>query len=431
MAEITREAVLKALVRVERDAVFSNTAMNGMLTGLKTAQEKKFAAGLYMGVLQNRLRLDRILQQFSKIKLKKMSVWIRNILRMGIYQIMDMQVPSHAACGESVKLARRYGHSASAGFVNAVLRTIARESAAIAVPKKEEDGIEYLSFVYSCPGWMTKRLLLQYGFEETEQILSAYHEIHSPTVRTNLLKVSPKELKERLEEEGKAVTIDPEISYALHVEGELSLSESRSYTEGFYTLQNINSMRAVEILDPQAGETVMDLCAAPGGKTTHIAEKMQDRGEVLAFDIYPHKIQLIQHAADRLGLSCIKAQIGDAEKENEVYVSGADRVLLDAPCSGLGVLHKKPDICWRRKEEDISFLAQKQKRMLANAATYVKTGGVLVYSTCTIIKEENEEQINAFLQTHPTFIKCSEETYHTYQNGGNGFYICKLQKTDG
>lgn len=428
MAVNTREEVLKALVKIEKDEIFSNTAMKQMLSAVKDEQEKNFAAGLLMGILQNRIRLDNIIGQFSKIKRRKMSVWICNILRMGIYQILDMQVPSHAACNECVKLARRYGHTASAGFVNGVLRAAARNPEAIRIPPKE-NAVPYFSFTYSCPEWMAEKLLKQYGFDETEKILGAYHKIYPPTVRTNLLKTTPEELKKRLETEGKKITIDKKLPYVLHVEGRLNLECSEAYQQGLYTLQNINSMYAAEILSPQPGETIMDLCAAPGGKTTHIAEKMQDRGEVLAFDIYPHKIALIEHAARRLGISCIRAEMGNAEETKAEYLEKADRVLLDAPCSGLGVIQKKPDICWRRREEDITALAGVQKRMLDTAAGYVKKNGVLVYSTCTILKEENEEQIEKFLLAHPEFEKCEAHLYHTYTNGGSGFYICKMQKT--
>lgn len=420
-----REIVLKGLYKTETDGAYSNKALNDVLSDRSlAAADRAFATELMMGVIRCRLQLDYIIQKFSKLKLKKLSPWIHQILRMGVYQIICMNnVPDSAACNESVKLAAKYGHGAAKGYVNGVLRSIARGREDISYPSKNP---ERMSIIYSCPVWLTEKLVNQYGEETAEKILAESHKPHPVTLRVNSLKTTGEELTDILKNEGVSASLSAENRNCVYVDGALNINSSAAYKNGLYTLQNTSSMAAAEALDPKPGELVLDMCAAPGGKTTYIAELMQNRGRVRAFDIHPHKIELINSAAKRLGISIIEAEVNDASVLKTDLIGMADRVLADVPCSGIGVIHKKPDIKWRRTAEDIPELCRIQYKILCNAAEYVKTGGTLVYSTCTILKEENEEQTRRFLKEHTAYCLEEERTLQTFETGGSGFYIAKF-----
>ena len=420
-----REAVLKGLHRIETESAYTNQVLKEMLTGDRIADvDRGFATELLTGVVRHRLRLDYVIERFSKIKLKKLSPWVHQILRMGIYQILFLErVPDSAACNESVKLARRYANGGAQGFINGLLRTVAREKENISLPKEPR---QRLSVAYSCPLWLTEKLIHQYGEEITEKILTASQEKYPVSLRVNQLATTAEELQKRLAEEGISARIDEKNSHRLLVDGALNVSQSSAYREGFYTVQNSSSMTAVEMLDPKRGETVLDLCAAPGGKTTYMAELMENEGKVLAFDIHPHKTELIQKSAQRLGISIVDVVVQDATVSMDAWVGKADRVLADVPCSGIGVIHKKPDIKWHRTPEDVEELCSIQKRILRNAAGYVKPEGVLVYSTCTILQEENQDQVAAFLKETSGFVLEEERLLFTHETGGSGFYIAKL-----
>ena len=420
-----RELVLKGLYQIEEKGAYSNHALRCVLEDAELRPEdKSFAAELLMGVVRNKLKLDYIIMQFSKVKLKKLSPWVHEILWMGVYQIVCMEhIPDSAACNEAVKLAGRYAHGAARGFVNGVLRSISREKANILYPK---ESIEQMSVVYSCPQWLTQKLAEQYGVEGCERILADSHKQHAPTIRMNPLRSDSGELVEILRAEGISLHPNPEDPECFYVDGALNVYGSPAYKNGLYTVQNTSSMAAVKVLNPQPGETVLDVCAAPGGKTTQIAEQMKDQGKILAWDIHPHKIALIQAAAERLGLSCIRAEQHDAAVPVPDLEGKADRVLADVPCSGIGVIHKKPDIKWKRKEEDIPALCRIQREILKTVCGYVKAGGTLVYSTCTILAEENQEQAQWFQRTYPDFELVSQQQLLTCETGGSGFYIAEF-----
>ncbi len=419
-----RELTLQALYRIEKEGAYTNQALKRLLHNPDLPDaDRGFVTELLLGVVQNQLFLDYVIGQFSSVKLKKLSPWIHGILRLGVYQICLMDnIPDSAACNEMVKLAGKYSKGASRGFVNGVLRNVARKKNELSYP---EDPAEARSVRYSCPLWLTQKLTEQYG-EETEEILQAGLKPYPATLRTNLLKISRETLKNRLQEEGIHTRIGEENEACLYVDGALHLEHSKAYKEGLFTLQNTSSMKAVEVLNPQKEEKILDLCAAPGGKTTYMGEKMENTGEIVACDIHEHKIPLLKAAAERLGLSNVCPVCKDATEYEPAWESVFDRVLADVPCSGIGVIHKKPDIKWNRTEEDVLALAETQKQILDNAAGYVKPGGVLVYSTCTILREENQEQIIGFLANHGEFSLETEELLLTHKNGGSGFYIAKL-----
>lgn len=420
-----REKVLKGLYKIENDGAYSNKALNDILSDRSLADiDRAFVTELMLGITGHKLRLDYVIQRFSKLKLKKLSPWVHQILRMGVYQILFMDgVPDSAACNESVKLAAKYGHGAAKGYVNGVLRSVVRGRDDIAYPS---DGKERLSVLYSYPMWLTEKLINQYGEETAEKIMAESHKAHPVTVRVNSLKTNKAELTDILRREGINAVPSESAPYCIYINGALNINSSEAYKNGLYTLQNKSSMAAVESLKPKPNELILDLCAAPGGKTTYIAELMQNKGRIIAFDIHPHKIELINNAAKRLGISVINAEANDAEVLKNELTGTADRVLADVPCSGIGVIHKKPDIKWRRAAEDIPKLCAVQQRILNNAAEYVRPGGTLVYSTCTILKEENELQVKKFLDKHTEFCLEEERTLHTFETGGSGFYIARL-----
>lgn len=426
MTKNPREAAVSALVKIEKDGEYSNRALFDSVRGTEP-RDTALATELVMGVLRNKIYLDFIIRSYSKIRLKKLSPWVLQILRCGVYQLVMMdKIPPSAACNEAVKLAAKYAHSAAKGYVNGVLRTVSRSIDNL--PRPTGTRTEVMSVMYSCPLWITEKLTEQFGIDVTESILTDSLMPHLTMLRVNTLKITPCELAESLERSGVKTEEDTDVPECLRVFGAIDTVHMRQYKEGYFTPQNINSMRAALILDPHSGETVMDLCAAPGGKTTHIAELMQNRGRVIAFDIHRHKIALIENAAKRLGTDIIEAHCSNSEEPSDEYIGCADRVLADVPCSGIGVIHKKPDIKYNRRLEDIVELCKIQQRILENAARYLKDGGVLVYSTCTIFKDENENQIERFLKRHSEFEKEFEKLYFAHETGGSGFYICRMVK---
>lgn len=426
MTKNPREAAAAALVKIEKDGEYSNRALLESVRGTEP-RDTALATEIVMGVLRNKIYLDFIIRSYSKIRLKKLSPWVLQILRCGVYQlVMTDKIPPSAACNEAVKLAARYAHSAAKGYVNGVLRTVSRNLDSL--PEPTGTKAEVMSTAYSCPLWITEKLIEQFGAEVTASILTDSLIPHLTMLRVNTLKTTPRALCESLEESGIRTEEDVDVPECLRVFGAIDIARLSQYKDGLFTPQNINSMRAALILNPHSGETVMDLCAAPGGKTTHIAELMENRGRVIAFDIHKHKIALIENAANRLGIDIIEAKCADSEKLSEEYIGCADRVLADVPCSGIGVIHKKPDIKYNRRPEDIEQLCKIQEKILENAARYLKDGGVLVYSTCTIFKDENEYQIERFLERHDEFEKEFEKLYLAHETGGSGFYICRMVK---
>ena len=426
MTKNPRGAAAEALYNIEKEGEYSNRAMLDAAKGLDM-RDTALMTEIVMGVLRNRLYIDFIIQSYSKIKLKKISPWVLQILRCGVYQLVMMdKIPPSAACNEAVKLAAGKSNGAARGFVNGVLRTVSRNIETL--PKPTGSAEEIMSVKYSCPLWIVKKLCEQYGAETAKCILTDSLMPHPTTVRTNILKVSPAELSEILENEGVRAEQDTELPECIRIFGAFDIHRSGAYSEGLYTLQNINSMRAGLLLDPQPGETVLDLCAAPGGKTTHLAELMDNRGKITAFDLHPHKTALIDNAARRLGIDIIEARAADCTEYMPELEGCADRVLADVPCSGIGVIHKKPDIKYNRRAEDIETLCSIQEKIINNGARYLKSGGVMVYSTCTIFKEENERQTERFLNTHENFIKEHESLYTAHETGGSGFYLCRFKK---
>ncbi len=418
-----RESALKALYSIEKSGAYTNAALKEALSaeGL-SAQDKGFVTELIYGIVSNKSAIDYIIMQFSKVRIKKMTPWVLSILRMGIYQIYYMdKIPHSAACNEAVILAKKYSHGAGSGFVNAVLRSAARAYDDFKFPVSD-NAVFDLSLEYSYPEWITERFISEYGVDKCRELYIENRKPHPAAIRVNTLKTNVLELVALLKNEGLECMQADGIETALLVSGKLNVDNSAAYKKGLYSLQNLSSQKAVKMLAPKPNQVVIDMCAAPGGKSCAIAERMENAGRVLSFDIFPHKVELINRAAERLGIDIIDARVMDSTIFCEDLVGGADLVLADVPCSGLGVIHKKPDIKWSRTEGDIKELCGIQKKILDNAAKYVKPGGVLVYSTCTVLPEENRLRIQEFLSENKNFKIEYEEQILTSDLGESGFY---------
>lgn len=416
-----REIAMKVIYSVEFENAYSNMALKKALANTELSkQDRALVTTLAYGVLDKKITLDYVIGCFSRLKIKKISKFILIILRMGIYQLMFMdKIPVSAAVNESVRLARRYGHGASAGFVNGVLRNVSKAEIVYPTEKKE-----YLSIKYSFPIWLCEKWINDFGFEFTEKLLDAFSKEPKLNIRPNTLKTSAKELAQSLNKAGVSAEIEED-----HIVAEgFDIASDELYRNGFYTIQDAAAMQTAKILAPNEGETVIDMCAAPGGKTTHLAEIMNNKGRIYAFDVHEHKIELIRKNAERLGITIIEAKLGDGCKKMTKYIQTADKVLCDVPCSGLGIIRRKPEIKWNREKD--SDLPEIQRKILDNGADYLKIGGEIVYSTCTIEKEENEAVTGGFLADNDNFEKVYEKTFYPHTDNTDGFYICKMKRVN-
>jgi 16S rRNA (cytosine967-C5)-methyltransferase len=346
--------------------------------------------------------LDWIIAQFIKsAKLKNLEPEILEILRLGLYQIFYMNsVPNYAAVNESVNLAKAYGNPGASGLVNAILRRAIRDE--INYPNLQKNPLKHISARYSHPEWMVKRWIDRYGIDGTIHLCSANNLRPPLYVRTNLLKTSREELIDILTKEGVLASISHNLPESIEIANlGSSIDDLPSYRRGLFQVQDESSMLVTHILDPKPNETIIDACSAPGGKSTHIAEFMQNAGKILSYDIDGQKLDLLKENCQRLGITIIKAIEADARQIE--CIEKADRILVDVPCSGLGVLRRRVEARWRRSLEQIQEFSKLQYNILDSVSNYVKPNGVLVYSTCTIEPEENQQVIEKFLKLHPEF----------------------------
>ena len=421
-----REAALKTLYAVDKDGAYMNIALNDIISDCRLSQlDAALCTTLVLGVERNRLFLDNIISNLSSIRLKKISPWIINILRLGIFSLRFMEkIPESATINECVKLAKRYGHQKSAGFVNAILRKSLTSGDFL----PEEGTLEYLSIFYSYPEWIVQKWIKE-NMGDVAMLLKAGNSAPPTYLRRNTLK-GDFEIPEGIE---KAKVGNNAYIYtkggAFH--------GSALQKEGYFSIQDAASQLAVEALSVQSGMNVLDLCAAPGGKSEYCAEIMGNKGKVIACDLYPHKTELIDKSCERLGITIVETMVNDAEKFNSEFEEKFDRVLLDAPCSGLGIIRRKPDIKWTKSASDCSVLAQTQYRMLRHAKRYVKNGGILVYSTCTISKMENVQMVKTFLRENKNFALLPTETMPEgyrqllpHENDTDGFFIARFIRRD-
>jgi 16S rRNA (cytosine967-C5)-methyltransferase len=443
-----REAALKILFEVNEKGAYSNIALNKYFSSTELRDiDRAFATEIVYGTVKWKLTLDRVIAAYSTIKIGKLSPWILNILRLGTYQLLHMtKVPQSAACNESVNLAGRYGHKASAGFVNAVLRNIARNGGKIELPSQQEDPAGYFAVKYSYPKWLVEKYIGLFGTEFAESLLDSGNGIPELTVRANTLKTTASVLVERLAAEDAEAVTGKYSGEAVIIKSSVSVGALAAFKEGLFQVQDQSSMLPASVLAPLPGERVLDACSAPGGKATHMAQLMQNRGIVVARDIHEHKLKLIEDAAKRLGIDIIKCELHDAALPDSAGEGAFDRVLLDAPCTGLGIIRRKPDIKWARETKDFEGIAALQRKLLQTVSQSVKPGGSLVYSTCTILPEENENVVNEFLHANENFEAVDIAQYlpaglavhakggmlQTYPNrdGIDGFFIARLRRKE-
>lgn len=401
MSETGRSAAARLLYRIDRENAYSNLVLRRHLGsyGLN-ARDQALCCTLVYGVLERRITLDYVIASHSKLRLSEIDPLTLDCLRIGAYQLLYLdRIPASAAINESVRTVKMLGGVKSAGFVNAVLHAIDRDGKNIQYPP-EKNRKTHLSIKYSCPQWIVRLWLSAYGAEHTEQLLQAAFGRPPLTIRVNTTRVTPDELAQKLAAEGIQTQPHPYLPDALNISDTGALETQASYQEGLFHVQDAASQLCVKLLDPQPGERVADVCAAPGGKTFTIAQRMQNTGRVDSFDLYPQRTELIAQGAQRLGLSIVQARVRDAATGDvsEKY----DRVLCDVPCSGLGILRRKPEIRYKSRET-LDNLPDLQYSIIMNTCALVAPGGVLVYSTCALNPAENREVADRFLASHPEF----------------------------
>jgi len=439
-----RKTAIQTLFSIAEDNAWSDGALNRFLSASHlSARDAAFTTRLVYGTLQNTLLCDWYLRQFSNLRLKKIQPRILICLRMALYELLLMDgVPSRATVYETVSLIRSYCHAneRAISFANAVLRRAAQAVESNTLPRLNcPDKESYYSLRYSHPEWLVRRLSSQYGQKLTERILQSNNCIAPTSVRVNLLRAAPAQIINELTASGVSVRQNEKLPTILECVGG-NIAALPAFQDGKITIQDAAGAVVAAAAKPAPGMFVLDCCAAPGGKSFAIAEQIRPAGRVVACDIYPHKIQRIQEGATRLGLSsCVTAVIANATEFHQEWEERADIVLCDVPCSGMGVIRKKPEIRYR-KQEDIESLPALQIKILENCARYVRPGGALLYSTCTIFKEENADIIHAFLSTRPDFIPepwehpiCGKQengmvTLLPPLHQTDGFFIAKLRK---
>lgn len=424
----TRELVLEMLIEIIEKNQYSHLILRDVLDKYQylSKQERAFMTRLTEGTLEHLIELDYIIDSFSKTKVRKMKPMIRSILRMGVYQIKYMDsVPDSAVCNEAVKLAKRHGFGQLSGFVNGVLRNISRNISDVRYPD-QKDMVRFLEVKYSMPQWIVKQWINDYGMEKTEQILKGFDRENPLSIRTNTLKCTPEELRDKLKAEG--VTVEPvkDLDYAFYISGFDYLNSLQSFEDGLFYVQDVSSMMAAELAAPEENDYVIDVCAAPGGKSTHLAEKLKGTGMVEARDLTDYKVDLIRDNIDRHELHNMKAVLMDATRYDEASVNKADVLICDLPCSGLGVLGRKTDIRYKISPEQEKELMELQRQILDTVHQYVKPGGTLVYSTCTIDKMENEDNVRWFADKYKDFVLKEERQLLPGQLGGDGFFLAKF-----
>ncbi len=440
--DIVREIALKALYKIDKEDAYSNIALDETIKKNRRKLDDRdvgFISEIVYGVITWRLTIDEIIKKYSNIRLKKISPWILNILRMGIYQIVFLdKIPKSAAVNESVNLAKRYGHKGSSNFVNAILRKVEKKDYETFFEIKNP--IERISKTTSMPVWIIEELLKENDIQKVEEICKASNIKPKVVIRINNLKTDKQELENLLKE--RNITFQQgEFEDFLILEKAKNIEQLDLFKQGYFTIQDEGAGLIAKVVNPKPNEVILDACSSPGGKTTYMAELMEDKGKIIAWDLHSHRVKLVEETAKRLGIHIIRTQCQDATIYKEEYKEKFDKILLDVPCLGTGVLKRKPDIKWKRKPEDIEEISNIQKNILQTCSKYVKSNGQIVYSTCSIFSEENDKIIDEFLQKNPDFIYGKIQTLNAEKNVQNlnkiqlyqneqtdGFFMCKLQK---
>ena len=438
-----RDTALEVLLQISGANAWSDGSLKRTIAknGLDS-RDAALASRIAYGVVQNRMLLDYYIGCYCSQRPGHLEPVILNILRIGGYQILFMdKIPHRAAVNEAVEMVKRHGRPKAAGLVNAVLRKfVANWLDMPALPN--DNPASRLSVRYSHPKWLVQRLLDRLGEEETERFLQCDNEIVPTTIQTNRLKITDEELEKELHLSGITVERHPWLDGCFLVSGTGDLERLKAFQQGYFLVQDAAARLVALAAQPTPGSRVMDVCAAPGGKSFSTAIDMENRGEILSCDIHPHKLSLMERNAQRLGITCVRTALADGREPHVSWQGQADLVIADVPCSGLGIIRKKPDIRYKDPAE-LAGLPEIQRAILSNAATYVRPGGTLIYSTCTVLRAENEAVTDDFLSQHPDFVR---ETFSLPQPigtvdgqitlwpqrlGTDGFYICRMRKRTG
>lgn len=401
-----RSIAVEVVYQILEEGAFANLCLDKALFACKelTGRDRGFVTELVYGTVRQKGALDWCLDQFAKIKTAKMDPWLRNILRVSAYQLLYLdKVPASAAINEGVELAKHYAPKGAAGFANAVLHALDQGRNEIKYPDKGKNPAGFYAEKYSYPQWIAEMWIKLYGRRDAEKMCQYFNQPSKLWIRTNSLKISREELKAKLEQEGVECRESSYAPLGLEILSEVSLRSLKSFQKGEFIVQDESSMILGTLSGVKPGMRVLDVCAAPGGKTTHLAQLMENKGEIIACDIHEHRLKLIEENAEKLGVSIIKTRLQDGCELAQSFKEEFDLVLLDAPCSGLGVLGRRADLRWKKRRGDIAELAALQKELLSQAQSTLKPGGTLIYSTCTTSKEEDEDVVSWFLENYEEF----------------------------
>ncbi|OEF98536.1 16S rRNA (cytosine(967)-C(5))-methyltransferase RsmB [Desulfuribacillus alkaliarsenatis] len=441
-----RELAVTILVKLEEQDGFSNLLLNHELNNTNLdARDKGLVTEIVYGTIQRQNTIDHVINAFLKKRtVKQLDPWLRQLLRISVYQLRYLdKIPNRAVAYEAVELAKKLGHQGIASFVNGVVRNIIRSPEAPITPEISKDKIEHLSLKHSLPSWLIKKWMEDLGEDKLTDMLTVINNPPPFTIRYNPLKTNKQSFEQSLDKLQIKWQNSSYLEEAYIIQGVGNVSKLEIFNSGLFTVQDESSMLVARVLNPFPTATVLDACAAPGGKTTHIAELQGDKGQITANEIHPHKVKLIEQLTHRLGIKSVNKNIGDFLNydKNCKY----DFVLLDAPCSGLGVIRRKPELKWRMTQTAIDSLVELQKRLIRHAGSFVKPGGSLIYSTCTINRAENNSVVEDFLADNKDFQgqsiqellpqelhkhmhnEYSVQVLPNYMNS-DGFYIAKLEK---
>lgn len=418
-----RKLVVNALSETEKGG-YSNLVLKKYLANNQLPiSDSKFASALFYGVLERKITLDYIILQQSGRKIKDINSIALNSIRIGLYQMLYMEkVPDSAAINESVNIVKKSKKSFLAGFTNAVLRNCQRNINSL-LPNGTT--INSLSVIYSCPIWILNSFINDYGLENTVEFLKNSLTPSKTVLKVNTCKIETDKLQEMLEQNGIECKKSDFKNYLI-VKNIGNISENELYKKGYFHIQDLASAYCVNSLNAKSGETVLDLCAAPGGKSFSLAENMQNNGLIYSCDIHSHRVELIQNGVKRLGLDIVKPVVNNAAVFNKDFPK-FDKILCDVPCSGLGVIGRKPDIKYKN-ENDFNGLEELQFNILNTSKKYLKSKGTIVYSTCTLRKKENEEVVNRFISENKDFKIVSIKTLFPHKNGTDGFFVAVLER---
>ncbi len=434
MAKLARQTAVEALLRINEEGGYSNVVLHNFVTrNALSPQDTALCSALVYGALERRLTLDHIIGAYSKTPVRKLTPAVREILRISIYQLLYLEnIPDSAAVNEAVKLTRLMKAASASGFVNGVLRSFLRDGKKLP-PVKQKGLANQWQVDYSCPAVLIERLLKSCDREQVQSLLE--HSLGRPTLfaRVNTTKITVEELLSRLEAEGVEAKVE-DLEACISLSGTASLEKLPSFKDGLFHIQDKSSQLCARLISAEPNMRVLDVCSAPGSKSFTISEYMKNSGRVISCDIYSEKIKKIEEGAERLGLSIIKAMENDAMKFNE-ELGLFDRVLCDVPCSGLGIIGRKPEIKYKDPKE-FEELPTIQKAILETSSKYLKVGGILTYSTCTVLPEENQKMVESFLETHPDF-EAYEQAEHSSgwysslfpnMKNSDGFFIATMKK---